>query len=693
MRNTNYQSRSAQFNSLEASKPARWRRNAANLIAAAATSALLGVLSSSASATTTTLYWGGGTGAITNGTAPAGGSGNWDTSTSNWSQDPTLGTIYQAWPASGEAYSANFNKTAGTVTIDGTGVQADALIFSTTGYTIAGSALDNLTFIGVTPTVTTGAGITATINAPIAGFVGFTDAGGGTLALGGSNTYSGSTIVTGASTLLLNNTNAAQNSTLTEAVGGGSLSFASGVGTVNLAGLSWTDNIALTDLGSNAVNLSIGGYNTSSTYAGILSGGGSLTKVGSGMFTLSNTGAQLLTGNVTLNSGYLRVISSGLGSGTVTLAGGIFDLGSATANAYNNPVNVSGSSLIVLDRGVAGAGVTQTFGNLNINAPFVDVVSNAFTTSLNAGLTFGNVTLAAPTTLMVDASTAAPGTSQQTALTTGSITGNFNLNVATQNQATVTVNGSIGTMGDTSTLNKYGPGTLTIATGNALNSSGQVNITGGNLTLAGSTTALNVSNFVVNGGATLQLGTNGVTQVAQIGATANVTLNGGALYGASPSGTNLITTAGNLIIGPGESSLSGQGATGTGTHILQFNSITIGQGGVFNAGPEQNAYTTSDAIFLGNFATYGNGQSNATNPANPGMVNGVIVGMLFNGDFATVNTAPAALGSNPGGFPSLVPGSITSLDYNGPANNYGFYNGDLTPLRSGPGLGSLCGCQ
>jgi autotransporter-associated beta strand protein len=680
------------------------------VIAAAAATAMLGTVSSGALATTT-LYWGGGTSTVSNGTPPAGGSGSWDLSTINWSQDPTLGTTYQTWPTSGTLYTANFANTAGTVTIDGTGIQANALNFTTTGYTIAGSSADNLALVGFTPKITTGSAITSTINAPIAGAFGFTEAGGGTLALGGSNTYFGSTIVTGSSTLLLNNANAVQNSTLSEATGLGSLSFASGIGTVNVGGLSWADNITLSDLGSNAVNLSVGGDNASTTYAGILTGG-SLTKVGAGQLTLSNTGAQGV-GSITLGNGYLNVLGSSLGSGTLTLGGGTLIVSSATGNTYNNAVTVTGNSLIMLNRGVAGAGVTQTFGNLTLSAPLLDIEANSFTTSGTAGLTFGNVTLTSATTLLVDGSTSAPNT-VATAVNTGSITGNDNFTVATQTGATVTVNGSVGTLGDTSTLNKYGPGTLTIAAGNALNSSGQVNVTGGTLTLAGATTALNVSNFVVNGGATFHVGSDDATQGGQLAAStytagsaagngtfsggANITLNGGTLYGAYPSTTSFITPLATLNIGPGESTFTGSSSNSnsSGTQVFQFSSLNRQTGGVLSisSGTGNNFPPPSTVLFFGNASAFiGNGGSfpntTANNPYNPAMTNGVIPGVLFNNDFATVNTAPIAFGvSGNGTFPTQTPSGITSLDYNGPSNNYGFYNGDLSLSEVGQPLGT-----
>jgi autotransporter-associated beta strand protein len=605
--------------------------------------------------------------------------------------------------SSGTTNSLQFNTAAAnTLTLTGTNVVTSGGILvssavganasTITGGTLEGAAGRDL----IVNQFDTGG--TIAINSTIADNTtgtALTKSGPGTLSLGGANSFTGNTYVN-AGVLQLSNANAVQNSTVVENLNN-SLTFGAGIGTFNVGGLSGAGNLALTDTASSPVTLSVGGDNASTIYSGLLSGSGALTKVGSGMLSLGNTGVQSFSGNVTVSGGYLKTAGS-IGTGTVNLSGGTLWLAGLSGNYFlNNPVNVTSNSLIVLDSvsnissGVVGFGRTQNFGNLALNAPFLEVSSTSNTNSGTAGITFGNVTLGSDSMLMLDGSTSASG-SVPTALGTGSITGNHNFTVASQSGATVTVNGNIGTAGDTATLNKYGAGTLVVNNG-AIGSGGQVNVTGGTLQLAGSSTAFNVSNFVVNGGATLQLGTNGVTQIAQIASTANVTLNGGTLYGASPATLGVapfgyVTAANSLIIGPGESSFSGVGASGTGTHVLQFNSFSRSVGGVFYAGPLENNFTTSDALFFGNYATYGNGQNNSANPANLPMTNSLIVGVLWNGDFATVNNSPAALGSNPGAtFPPIVISNITSFDYTGgPTGNpqYGNY-----AALSLPEVGSL----
>ncbi|QDB99456.1 autotransporter-associated beta strand repeat-containing protein [Mesorhizobium sp. 8] len=125
--------------------------------------------------------------------AGSGGTGIWDLGNLYWSDNSsdTLGPYNQPW-ANGD--NAIFAGTAGTVTL-GAPIIANGLTFSTSGYTIAGSA-NILTLGGTTPTVSVTAG-TSTISAIIAGSDGLAKAGAGTLFLTGANTFSGGITLSG----------------------------------------------------------------------------------------------------------------------------------------------------------------------------------------------------------------------------------------------------------------------------------------------------------------------------------------------------------------------------------------------------------------------------------------------------------------------------------------------------------------
>ena len=117
-----------------------------------------------------------------------------------------------------------------------------------------------------------------------------TQAGNNYVTLGGLNTFSGLTTIT-SGTLDLANSNALTYSTLVAPPAGtGSLEFDQSVtsNAFTLGGLSGSGDLILLNnaLLQKGVTLSVGTNNASTTYSGVLSGFGSLTKVGSGMLTL-----------------------------------------------------------------------------------------------------------------------------------------------------------------------------------------------------------------------------------------------------------------------------------------------------------------------------------------------------------------------------------------------------------------------
>jgi len=125
----------------------------------------------------------------------SGGAGIWDTTTSNWLS--SAGSV--AWPSAGTDNDGVFSGTAATVTLSG-GIEANDLLFATSGYTVQGAG--TLTFNGTSPTVTVTAG-TATIGdataTVLAGSSGLTKSGTGTLLLspGEAGTLTGGVAVNG----------------------------------------------------------------------------------------------------------------------------------------------------------------------------------------------------------------------------------------------------------------------------------------------------------------------------------------------------------------------------------------------------------------------------------------------------------------------------------------------------------------
>ena len=147
----------------------------------------------------------------------------------------------------------------------------------------------------------------------------------GIVLLGGNNTFSGATTIN-SGTL---QGNLSPNSTLTLSNGT----------TYNLSGNQTSGGLAgegTVSLGANT--LSTGGNNTDSEFSGIIEGVGSLTKTGTGNFTLS--GKNTYAGGTIISEGNVSISSdSNLGdaSGVLTLNGGVLET-TATLSSSRNVV-------------------------------------------------------------------------------------------------------------------------------------------------------------------------------------------------------------------------------------------------------------------------------------------------------------------------------------------------------------------
>ena len=259
-----------------------------------------------------------------------GGAGTWSSLGSNWSPDSgaTIGT----WDPT---RTAVFGGAGGTVTVQGGGISAaSGLEFTVDGYTISGGTL-NLTGASVADnTIEVGGSTNVTIASRIQTTAGLTKAGSGRLVVTAANTYSGGTTITGG-TLQVGNGSSGSFSGDVAVETGGRLAFDPG---------------------------------TSTTFAGGISGNGSVVKTGSGNLILS--GANSHSGGTRLESGSLTAGGgSAFGVGGVTVVdGGLY---AAAGTSVTNPITVgevSGGGTPVL---VAGWDfqTTDTGGTAVVGAP------------------------------------------------------------------------------------------------------------------------------------------------------------------------------------------------------------------------------------------------------------------------------------------------------------------------------------
>jgi fibronectin-binding autotransporter adhesin len=240
---------------------------------------------------------------------------------------------------------------SGTITLGATSTQTGTLTFNSTDGTHTLSTPATVTLTGDT-TLTTLSSVS--IADVISGSFNLTKAGASTLTLSGANTYTGTTAIN-AGTLTLANSLALQNSTLNYNNQGGTLSFGT-LTSATFGGLSGAQNLALTNTTPANVALSVGNNNQNTTYSGVLSGGGSLTKIGSGTLILS--GNNSYTGTTTVNAGKLFVNGNQtLATGTTTVNNSGTVLGGTGTIGGNVSIASSGA---ILEGGTGSTGQTLT---------------------------------------------------------------------------------------------------------------------------------------------------------------------------------------------------------------------------------------------------------------------------------------------------------------------------------------------
>lgn len=267
----------------------------------------------------------------------------------------------------------------GPVSITGaSSLQADN---GASGITVSGGITINGGTLNSAPN-----GTTNTISAPITG-TGTVAASGfatGTLNLTAANSFSGNfRAILG--TLRIGHANALQNGTLDM--------NAADSGSVNLNNLNAIIG-ALTGsrnlpLGSAAI--SIGNNHASTTYSGVLSGSGSLVKVGGGKLTLS--GVNTYTGGTALQAGTLALgVANALPSSDISIGNATLDAATFIDSLGTLDATASGASLNFGSGGALSFASSSDIdwsggdGRLTITGVFVSGVSLRFGTNAS-GLT------------------------------------------------------------------------------------------------------------------------------------------------------------------------------------------------------------------------------------------------------------------------------------------------------------------
>lgn len=527
---------------------------------------------------------------------------------------------------------------------------SNPLDFSSTGANLTAASLGatgTSTYSGtLTPNGTTyrlgGGGGTLTVSSNLTGSNALTVSTNsttpvGTVILFGTNTYTGATTLS-QGTLRAGVANAfGTNSAITQSTTVATTLDLAGFNTSlgSLAGGSST--LSSLTLGSNAAQvLTIGGNNTSTSYAGPISGSGNLVKSGTGTQTLSGTNTY--SGTTTINAGVLLF-------NAVTSIGG------------------AGASMTVNSGGVAAAGYAM---------------DQAFLGRIASGST-GVVALRANSSNNLDFSSATGANLTNTSLgTTGTFTYNGTL---TPNANTYRLGGGGGTLTVSSTLsganslimdgNGTTAGTVilgaanTYTGGTTVNSgtlqAGIANAIGNNsaVTLASGTTldlnGFNMSLGSLAGTGTLRFGTttagNPLTNTLTIGGdNSNTTFTGNMTVVGGTGGSLLKTGTGTLELSGTNTYTSG---TTVSQGILRFNqaasigtgSLTINYGGTAAVGYALdqtllNRVTTGSAGVIALAANSSNTLdfSNATGANLPSLSLGASGNFTFSGNINPYGT-------------------------------------------------------
>ena len=537
--------------------------------------------------------------------------------------------------------------------------------------------------------------------------------GSGIMLLTASNDFYGTTRVS-AGTLVLSNASALSGSTLdlnTNDSGTLTLGLA-GATTYNLGGLQGGRNYSMGSnsfsVGGNVTTTNYYGFNTSSitTYSGVLSGSGGLTKVGLGYEVL--TGSNTYSGPTLVSAGVLMLSNTNGpalyngGTGTVTVAyngaggsgvysGGLMfgaanQLGTNVDLVMQSPFNYTYLQML---------GNNQTIGNLisGTNNPGSVVIEN---TEFQTGI--GNSTL----TITQTTNSTFSGYIRNTAGGSGTFS------LVKNGAATLTFSSANITYTGLTTVNA---GSLILNASGILNGAAVVN-NGGTLQINESASIFptyNTSVVTVNGGGTLTFAGSGANQdyMDYIGTITLSNSGGAAAMVTTPDGSGVrFGNAKNGTVNSYGTTTNTYGAiinlvnSSSGANPMTFNagaSNTLLISSVISDYTASGSYTGTPVTFSGSGTTI---LSKTNTYAGTTTVSGVtllITGLLGNGSYAAnitdngslifSNTANQTLSGTISGTGSITKRGASTLTLSGNSSYTGgtFIDAGMVTLSGGSG--------
>jgi fibronectin-binding autotransporter adhesin len=423
-------------------------------------------------------------------------------------------------------------------------------------------------------------GLVITLANPISGTGGIIKSGTGTLILSGANTYSGPSLV---------NTGTLKTAGAAPALSPSSaMNLASGVvldvssSSQTIASLSGSGNVSL---GSST--LTLGGDHSNTTYAGVISGAGSIRKTGAGTFTL--LGANTYLGGTILSQGAIDLgANATLGASALTCQN-VATLALEAGASASNPINLSGANTINVSSGTGTlSGVISGTGSLTKQGSGALILSGSNT--------YGGTTTIGGGVLRVSADTAL-GTASAPLVLAGGVLhygASFSLNGArtittSSPQSGIDTNGLVITLANpisgTGGIIKSGTGTLILSGANTYSGPSLVNT--GTLKTAGAAPALSPSSAMnLASGVVLDVSSSSQT-VASLSGSGNVSLGSSTL---TLGGDHSNTTYAGVISGAGSITKTGAGTftllganTYLGGTILSQGAIDLGANATLGA--------------------------------------------------------------------------------------------------------------
>ncbi len=466
---------------------------------------------------------------------------------------------------------------AGSLTVSGSTLSLDGANTYTGGTTINAGANLQGTTSSITGNITNNSNLTFTQNTNgtysgvVSGSGRINKYGTGTVSLTGANTYSGGAYIYAGALNISADNNLGTGSVILD---GGRLQ----------SGAAYTNTHAIS-LGANSGGIDTNGFNT--TFSGVISGAGSLTKTGSG--TLSLSGSNSFSGGLIISAGTVAATPGTLGTGNVANSGTL-SINTASNSTYNAIISGTGNLLKQLAGTVTltGAstytgGTTILGGALNVSADN-NIGAASSTLTLNGGTLQSGAAYTNTHAISLGASNGTIDTNGFNTTVSGIISGAGRLTKS--GIGTLTLSGTNTYTGGTTITG----GTVTFSSDNNLGAtSGALTLDGGILRAQLASNTISSRNIVLGaGGGTIQKVVNGTTYniAGTISGTGMLTVNstGGAFV--TLSGAN--TYSGGTTVSNSAINASADNNFGTGS--IALNSGTLQSGA---------AYTNTHDILLG----------------------------------------------------------------------------------------------